>query len=231
MSDKHPYTPATGHIVQVISHFRKSFPTIVNADTLKKLGFAPKNESYVINILRFLGLTDQEGNKSEAASKIFSLHDDSAFSQEFGKLVAKAYTDLFELHGDNAWGLNTDALITFFRSSDETTALVGKLQASTFQLLAAFSGHGEIPEIKASTPKSSSGGAKKTTVKPKTVEAAKTTPTGTKPSITEPASLPVDGRKKDFGLTVRIEINLPSDGDQETYDRIFKSIRENLLDG
>jgi hypothetical protein len=30
-------------------------------------------------------------------------------------------------------------------------------------------------------------------------------------------------------LTVRIEINLPASGDQETYDRIFKSIRENLL--
>jgi hypothetical protein len=30
---------------------------------------------------------------------------------------------------------------------------------------------------------------------------------------------------------VRIEINLPADGDQETYDRIFKSIRENLLNG
>jgi hypothetical protein len=33
------------------------------------------------------------------------------------------------------------------------------------------------------------------------------------------------------GLTVRIEINLPADGDQDTYDRIFKSIRENLLNG
>ena len=231
MSDKHPYTPATGHVVQVISHFRKSFPAIVNADTLKRLGFAPKNESYVINILRFLGLTDQEGNKSEASSKIFSLHDDSAFSQEFGKLVAKAYTDLFELHGENAWGLNTDALITFFRSSDETTAIVGKLQASTFQLLAAFSGHGEIPELKSSTTKLSFGGAKKTTSKPKTGVTTIPTSAGTKLSITEPTPLLVDGRKKDFGLTVRIEINLPSDGDQETYDRIFKSIRENLLDG
>ena len=32
-------------------------------------------------------------------------------------------------------------------------------------------------------------------------------------------------------LTVRIEINLPAAGDQDTYDRIFKSIRENLLRG
>jgi len=31
------------------------------------------------------------------------------------------------------------------------------------------------------------------------------------------------------GLTVRIEVNLPADGDQDTYDKIFKSIRENLL--
>jgi len=30
--------------------------------------------------------------------------------------------------------------------------------------------------------------------------------------------------KNQFGLTVRIEINLPAEGDQETYNRIFKSI-------
>jgi hypothetical protein len=33
------------------------------------------------------------------------------------------------------------------------------------------------------------------------------------------------------GLTVRVEVNLPANGDQETYDRIFRSIRENLIDG
>jgi len=33
------------------------------------------------------------------------------------------------------------------------------------------------------------------------------------------------------GLTVRIEVNLPADGDQETYDNIFRSIRKNLIDG
>ena len=37
--------------------------------------------------------------------------------------------------------------------------------------------------------------------------------------------------RNQVGLTVRIEINLPAEGDQETYDRIFKSIRENLLNG
>lgn len=34
-----------------------------------------------------------------------------------------------------------------------------------------------------------------------------------------------------LGLTVRVEINLPADGTKETYDNIFKSIKENLLGG
>jgi hypothetical protein len=42
-----------------------------------------------------------------------------------------------------------------------------------------------------------------------------------------PEKLPAD--KSDFGLTVRIEVNLPPGGDQDTYDKIFRSMRENLL--
>jgi hypothetical protein len=38
-----------------------------------------------------------------------------------------------------------------------------------------------------------------------------------------------NGKQPDVGLTVRIEVNLPPAADQETYDRIFRSIRENLL--
>ena len=38
-----------------------------------------------------------------------------------------------------------------------------------------------------------------------------------------------DKERRNFGLTVRIEINLPAAGDRETYDNIFRSIRENLL--
>jgi Family of unknown function (DUF5343) len=64
MLDKHPYVSAPGNLVNVLHHFRGSFPAKVNADTLKKLGYAPKNESYVLNVLRFLGLIDEEGKKT-----------------------------------------------------------------------------------------------------------------------------------------------------------------------
>jgi len=35
--------------------------------------------------------------------------------------------------------------------------------------------------------------------------------------------------KPDVGLTVRIEVNLPPDGNSETYDAIFASINKHLM--
>lgn len=224
MADKHPYVQGPGALVQVVTQFRKSFPAAVSASTLQKLGFAPNNESYVLNVLRFLGLIDQEGKKTGEATKAFNLHDDAAFSKSFAALVSKAYADLFELHGDAAWDLDSSALITFFRSHDETTAIVGKLQASTFRVLAAYSGHGDVPAAK--TP-----GAKgaKPAVKPVSRKAAAVAKA---PASTGGTGAIKSGKESSVvGLTVRIEVNLPADGDQETYDRIFKSIRENLLNG
>lgn len=224
MADKHPYVHGPGALVQVVTQFRKSFPTAVNASTLQKLGFAPKNESYVLNVLRFLGLIDQECKKTVEATKAFTLHDDAAFAKSFAALVSKAYADLFELHGDAAWDLDRGALITFFRSHDEATAIVGKLQASTFRVLAAYSGHGDVP-----APKTPAAMGPKPAAKPvskKSAGAAKP------PASTGGTEAVKNGKESSVvGLTVRIEINLPADGDQETYDRIFKSIRENLLNG
>lgn len=227
MSDKHPYISGTGGLVQTINQFRKSFPATVNAGTLQKLGYAPNNETYVLNTLRFLGLLDDEGKRTDAATKVFNLHDDAQFSKGFGELVNAAYKDLFDLHKEAAWALDADSLITFFRSNDDTSAIVGKRQASTFQLLAAFSGHGDVPQPRASGKKSN-GTPKPKAVKKPAGSAGAHAPTDTK-------TLDLSGRVPEpqppVGLSVRIEVNLPADGDQETYDRIFKSIRENLLNG
>jgi hypothetical protein len=44
--------------LKTIEQLRRSFPKTVNAETLKKLGIAPQNESYIINVLRFIGVID-----------------------------------------------------------------------------------------------------------------------------------------------------------------------------
>ncbi len=226
MSTSYPYTASGGPIVAIVQQLRRSFPAVVDASTLKKLAIAPKNESYVLGVLRFLGILDQEGKKAEKASKVFLHHDEVAFQKAFSELVKTAYQELFSLHGDAAWDLDTDALITFFRQSAESSQIVGQRQANTFKTLSALGGHAEVQAPKPKQPKASEKAPKRTKEagKPKLEPAASA---NTNPLLVRQAP---GIQANPFGLTVRIEVNLPASADQETYDRIFQSIRKNLID-
>jgi Family of unknown function (DUF5343) len=174
----------------------------------------------VLNILRFIGVIDADGNKTQEATTTFNKHDDAEFQQAFDKMIRTAYKELFSLRGEDAWTLDDNALISFFRSADQTSDLVGRRQAGTFQALAALAGHGEVP-----TPRTRE-------VKAKSV--AKPARPAPQPASPAPAAVNVGAVSngnggRDFGLTVRVEVNLPAAADQETYDKIFRSIRENLL--
>ncbi|MFZ0770790.1 MAG: DUF5343 domain-containing protein [Candidatus Sulfotelmatobacter sp.] len=153
MADKHPYISGTGAITGALNHFRKTFPSTVTAETLKKLGLAPNNESYVINILRFIGVIDKEGNSTPEGAAVFTKHSNEEFQKAFEGLVKNAYAELFKLHGGDTWALDEDGLISFFRGSDKTSDLVGRRQASTFRVLSSFAGHGEMPSKAPSGPK------------------------------------------------------------------------------
>lgn len=226
--EKHPYMGSKGPIIQLITHLRNSFPTTLDASTLKKLAIGPNNEGVLLNVLRFIGIIDENGKKTDAATKVFTLHDDSAFQKALSGLVKPGYSELFELHGENAWDLDTDSLITFFRQHDQTSAITGKRQAVTFEALSSLCGHGEMPEIRGSGKTKTKGPITKKVAAKKASKKIKDT-----------VDLGASGEGKgsdgvginNVGLTVRIEVNLPSDGDQDTYDRIFRSIKENLLNG
>jgi hypothetical protein len=222
--DKHPYMSGSTGLVQAMDHLRKSFPMQVTVGILRKLGIASKNEISVINILRFIGVIDNEGRKTPEASSVFTKHEDEEFRTGLAKMVAAGYSDhLFSLHGEDAWDLPQDKLISCFRTADQTSAIVGQRQAAIFQTLAALSGHGERPVQKAAT----------LTQRPERKSAPKRSAKGNEhqAAIALDARDPVQKSARDVGLTVRIEVNLPTTADQETYDRIFKSIRENLMDG
>lgn len=221
--EKHPYTSSSGQIVQIIEHLRKSIPPVVDATTLKKLGLASQNESYIINILLFINILSEEGTPTDLARKVFSLHDNVEFQKEFSEMVKTAYLGLFKLHGDAAWKLDLDKLISFFRNNDQTSSVVGTRQARTFLTLATISGKSDEQKTTQKKPSVSKKGEKHQINKGK-----KATPSKEK-KLQNNDSLLNDETVNKFGLTVRIEINLPAQADQETYDRIFKSIKENLL--
>ena len=229
MADKHPYVSAPGGLEKTINQFRNSLPIVIDSDTLKKLGFAPNNESYILNVLRFLKLIDTDNKRTDVAAEIFSNHEDEAFFKAFSSLVQDAYSGLFDLHGNGAWTTSKESLVTYFRKSDQTSATVGGRQASTFQVLARFSGHGELQGRRPQKPKAKetlSGRKRQGTTE--TTETTETTPPVASESMQAPMPV-MDAASPKVGLTVRIEINLPAVNDQGTYDKIFKSIRDYLL--
>lgn len=222
----HPYIPSAGMIVQTFTQLRKMFPSKVDAETLRKLSIAPKNESMVISVLRFLGFIDEDSNKTETAGTVFLKHDDGAFSSALEKVVKEAYKKLFHTVGDDAWAADRGTLISFFRIQDETSALTATRQAIAFETLASLSGHGEALQVKTTKPRTTNSKVNETkTVKPRAATLA------TKPDAKNDQSIISSPGASSLGLTVRIEINLPAQGDQETYDRTFQSIKKNLLNG
>jgi hypothetical protein len=220
MASKHPYISSNVALTQVLDYLRKSFPSTFNSETLKKLSLAPGNESYILNILRFLNFIDENDSRTDVAHSIFTLHDDGEFQAALSKAIQKSYSDLFSLHNEATWLLPDDKLIPFFRQTDKTTELVGTRQANTFRTLSAYSGHAVM-----NIPKGPRGVSKGASTKPskKVPSAKKQVDVPGSPRMKETPSM------RDVGLTVRIEINLPATGDQDTYDKIFKSIRENFL--
>ena len=73
----YPYISGQGALAQTFSQLRKGFPGKVDAGYLQRFNIAPANESYVISILRFLGLIDEDGNRVEDKTDYFFGNDDS----------------------------------------------------------------------------------------------------------------------------------------------------------
>lgn len=216
----YPYIPSGGLIQTAFNQFRKSIPSKVDSNTLKKLGIASSNEGSLINIMKFVGLLTDENDKTPEGAKLFTQHKDEDFQSGLATLIEAAYAELFELHGKDAWKLDRDALISFFRGADETSAVTGGRQALTFQTLAALAGHRE----ESVTSRASSGPRRPREHKQK---AAAKTKTGK--AETPNVIMRGDPQGQNFGLSVRVEINLPANASASTYDNIFKSIRKNLL--
>lgn len=217
----HPYISGAGNIAQMVGFLRKNFPATVTSETVKKFSIAPNNESYVINALQFIGVIDEDGKRSTKGHDIFVMNDDS-FPKAFEALIRDAYKDLFDLRGEEAWTLSRKDLVAYFRTTDKTSEVIGGRQAQVFQVFRDLSGHQHVEEKSAG----------KSAAKPKTPKLKAVNQPKVKVAVGENNGTPKEDSqngRKDMALTVRIEINLPANGSQETYDNIFKSIRANLI--
>ncbi len=219
----HPYISGPGNITQMIGYLKKNFPATVTSETVKKYGLASNNESYVINALQFIGLIDETGKRQENAHEVLTTHDEEEFRLKFAGLIKIAYSELFEMYGDEAWTLPKVKLIGYFRQSDKTSEIIGGRQAAVFQAFRSIAGYEVLAEPKGAAtvggkkPKAATAKVPKAKIEDAPLDVAKPEHPGVK--------VPP---KSEMALTVRIEINLPAGGTQETYDAIFKSIKANL---
>jgi hypothetical protein len=207
----------------MIGYLRKNFPASVTSETVKKFSLAPNNESYVINALQFIGVLDTEGKRTKVGHDVFVLGED-AFPKAFEGLIKASYKDLFDIRGEDAWTLGRGDLISYFRTTDKTSEVIGGRQAGLFQAFRTLAGYAQANE---SATKSAT--SKPRQAKPRAAPAKKNKVTEVAIDTPTTDQSPKDGRRE-MAMTVRIEINLPANGTQETYDAIFKSIRANLID-
>lgn len=226
----YPYSSGQSAVVQAVAQLRKGFPGKVDAGYLQRFQIAPANESYIISILRFLGLIDEEGNRAEDSTAYFFGNDDT-FKPGLEAALRDKYALLFNEMGDAALTASKNDLTHWFRHADKTSELVGQRQAATFLTLAALAGHGEVPVVRGT------GSRKATAVSGETAKKTTTKKAPAKKAAERPADdgKAGDGGKgqgqngQDVGLSVRIEVNLPPGGDADTYDAIFASIKKHLM--
>jgi len=226
----YPYVQGAGALTQTLDQLRKSFPTKVDAAYLQRFSIAPKNESYVLSVLRFLGLINEDGAKVEDKTHFF-YEADNKFRAGLEAAMRQSYANLFNEMGDEALNADRGRLIGWFRGSDRTSDLVGQRQAMTFQALAAYAGHGEMPIIRSNGAKKSVASPTKPTKATAKKAAAPAQPVAEQSAGQGNSLHQASGSREtsDLGVTVRIEVNLPTEGDAETYDAIFASIRKHLM--
>jgi len=213
MEKIHPYISGSSHITMMIEKLRSKFPKIVNSETIKSLGLALNDEKSVINALQFIGIIGDDGKPHSEHNKIFFHSEDEDFQKGFSEIIESAYCKLFDTHGEKAWTLDDPSLVSFFRITDKTSETVGKRQARVFKVFSALSGKIE-PPIKRARQKAGNS-SKASPPKPKDT-----------PLKTQSNTI-IDH----LGMSIKIDVNLPSDASKETYDNIFRSIREHLING
>ncbi|WP_323689937.1 DUF5343 domain-containing protein [Rhizobium sp. AN64] len=169
----HPYISGPGNITQMIGFLRKNFPATVSSDTVKKYQLASNNESYVINALQFIGIIDEEGKRTDKGHEVLLLPQ-GEFESAFASLVREAYTDLFEIRGEEAWTLSKAELTAYFRTNDKTSEVIGGRQAGVFQVFSVLAGNEQQTTPAKPRAASSNGNSKSIKPKPAKVKPAET---------------------------------------------------------
>ncbi|SRR6266566_3499851 len=196
-----PYLTKTSAIKDFLEKIHETgVPAKIDQTYLPTIGFTSSNDRPLIPLFKFLGFLDKTGKPTELYQKYRAKKDASKI---LAKAIKDAYSGLFTTYPD-ASKRDVEALSDYFRTTTGKGTAVVKAVVSTFKALcenADFSTHGEIVEEE------------------KVEEVVTKKKTGrTSISIGESPT-----------ITINIQLQLPVTESDTFYDKLFASLRKNLL--
>jgi len=193
-------------------------PPTFNRQFIKDIGFKSSNHHAFIPLLKGLGFLSDNGTPTERYKQFL---DVSRWRVVLAEAVLEAYSDIFVLKGKP-----TDADLAMIQGKFKSTYNLSEVQAErcarTFLALLKLSDPKTISKDKTPDPVPNVG-VDNEAPDTHTEESGDNEAAGK-------GKANLGGTPKPIGLHYNIQIHLPATKDIETYNAIFKSIKEHLID-
>lgn len=200
------YTTVTGKIKQFLDKIRSvGVPPKVTAAWLKVLGFTSSNDTTLIGVIKFIGLTDQSG----IPTATWSTYRGAKHKAVLGEAIRKGYAELYAVYPDAHLRTNAELTHVFSTSSTAGSQVVGKTVA-TFKALVE---EAEFPASAEPEQTTMHSGPLHT---PAAAEAPQT------------PMIPQNSRAAGPGLHIDIQIHISPESTPDQIDKIFESMAKHL---
>ncbi|MHB8361552.1 MAG: DUF5343 domain-containing protein [Thermoplasmataceae archaeon] len=201
----HPYTTNTGNLKKFLEGIPKTgVPTKVTREYLTKIGYTSSNDRAIINVLKFIGFLDHDGSPTE---KYKQFRNTNTSRTVMAECLTMSYSDLFNTY-PSAYDKDDESLVNFMRASSDAKPETLSYSVRTFKTLSSFA---DFTKVKVSDNNES--------LTPSTSYSSKDMMQSTDRVVDSP-----------FILNVNVQITLPETKDYEVYEKIFQSLRKNILD-
>ncbi|UYO48350.1 DUF5343 domain-containing protein [Rhodopseudomonas palustris] len=199
----YPYTSVPGKLKDLLQRIRTSgVPPKLTSAHLKTWGFTSSNDSTMIGVIKFIGLTDGSG----IPTPLWSEYRGQQHRAVLGRAIKQGYVDLYSVYPDAEARSVSDLTHVFSTSSTAGEQVISKT-VSTFKAL--------ISEAEFSTAEHSS-----TNITTGPLHAA---PASHPPQFASPHA----GAKQP-AVHIDIQIHISPESSAEQIDKIFQSMARHL---
>ena len=202
------YSPNPPRMIAFFSKIQTiSIPGKVTQKFLLSLGFKSNNDRYLPKILRSLGFTDESNVPTERWKAYRSKEKASKIMTE---AISEAYSSLFTMYSD-AYRKDDEAITNFFTAHSTVGQKAISFMVRTFKALCESADFNEVHEIP----------------EKETAPLPEVTPTPAETILK--STLQTQSESQGITLNINIQITLPETKDSSIYDKIFESLRNNLI--